>query len=581
MENLRSTASGGLKSKGHPVGATGVAQIVELTEQLRGEGGIGADAYREIYCRTFQNEFGDDTLPKEVEARPQFLGLPYFFRSGSDAGGGSQQACTFNPLVTCLADPPGSECNSSQPAGTEGYIATYNRSVWRQVGVQWGVHVDEGIVTDDFPRLKQPNFQIQGRGEKLQALTDIRNQALLHIVTQDFPLYRAGGEGGQPAVLRFDRMEQKALSGFITDNGKLDQWGRSWGGNLFGEFFNGCVDLESPAPGGTMFLELPNCFLKNSGCPVTVKLVLSQVDVKMGMVPALLDLYTGTVLGRTQKALYPFVKVQINADIAPRAFLNGPVEPGGPCDGIEIFNVGDSGHSSGGGTSADPVDFDVLGGPFDQPWLDNVFEFNIPDALLAITDVRVLVRGIGDFDSFGEYVSIHLNGVVFPWRFLDGTSPACRLQTQSVMIPKQQWNDALEGDFDAVVSVSFSGAAPGCSGESFVDVRVQYTGAEDVDVPRFCTGLPEVAGDEIVYVHNDVVLDYAPTVVQWKGSLGTTGEHQTRNFFGPSSHQPGEAFCAELQQDLSLVSVWGKQNTEMIENALYQGSLSLDFTEPL
>jgi len=28
--------SGGLKSKGHPVGATGVAQIVELTEQLRG-----------------------------------------------------------------------------------------------------------------------------------------------------------------------------------------------------------------------------------------------------------------------------------------------------------------------------------------------------------------------------------------------------------------------------------------------------------------------------------------------------------------------------------------------------------------
>jgi len=28
--------SGGLKSKGHPVGATGVAQIVELTSQLRG-----------------------------------------------------------------------------------------------------------------------------------------------------------------------------------------------------------------------------------------------------------------------------------------------------------------------------------------------------------------------------------------------------------------------------------------------------------------------------------------------------------------------------------------------------------------
>jgi acetyl-CoA C-acetyltransferase len=31
--------SGGLKSKGHPVGATGVAQIMELTLQLRGEAG--------------------------------------------------------------------------------------------------------------------------------------------------------------------------------------------------------------------------------------------------------------------------------------------------------------------------------------------------------------------------------------------------------------------------------------------------------------------------------------------------------------------------------------------------------------
>jgi acetyl-CoA C-acetyltransferase len=30
-------ASGGLKSKGHPVGATGIAQIVEVTKQLRGE----------------------------------------------------------------------------------------------------------------------------------------------------------------------------------------------------------------------------------------------------------------------------------------------------------------------------------------------------------------------------------------------------------------------------------------------------------------------------------------------------------------------------------------------------------------
>jgi len=31
--------SGGLKSKGHPVGATGVAQVVEAVNQLRGQAG--------------------------------------------------------------------------------------------------------------------------------------------------------------------------------------------------------------------------------------------------------------------------------------------------------------------------------------------------------------------------------------------------------------------------------------------------------------------------------------------------------------------------------------------------------------
>jgi acetyl-CoA C-acetyltransferase len=32
-------ASGGLKAKGHPVGATGVAQLCDLVEQIRGEAG--------------------------------------------------------------------------------------------------------------------------------------------------------------------------------------------------------------------------------------------------------------------------------------------------------------------------------------------------------------------------------------------------------------------------------------------------------------------------------------------------------------------------------------------------------------
>jgi acetyl-CoA C-acetyltransferase len=32
-------ASGGLKSKGHPVGATGVAQLCDVVQQIRGEAG--------------------------------------------------------------------------------------------------------------------------------------------------------------------------------------------------------------------------------------------------------------------------------------------------------------------------------------------------------------------------------------------------------------------------------------------------------------------------------------------------------------------------------------------------------------
>jgi acetyl-CoA C-acetyltransferase len=37
--NLPINASGGLKSKGHPVGATGVAQIYDVVQQIRGEAG--------------------------------------------------------------------------------------------------------------------------------------------------------------------------------------------------------------------------------------------------------------------------------------------------------------------------------------------------------------------------------------------------------------------------------------------------------------------------------------------------------------------------------------------------------------
>jgi acetyl-CoA acetyltransferase len=40
--------SGGLKAKGHPVGATGVAQLCDLVQQIRGEAGQRQVAKHEI-----------------------------------------------------------------------------------------------------------------------------------------------------------------------------------------------------------------------------------------------------------------------------------------------------------------------------------------------------------------------------------------------------------------------------------------------------------------------------------------------------------------------------------------------------
>jgi len=59
--------SGGLKARGHPVGATGVAQVVELTWQLRGEAGERQvqDA-RRAYCCNFGG-FGNNVVSFVLE----------------------------------------------------------------------------------------------------------------------------------------------------------------------------------------------------------------------------------------------------------------------------------------------------------------------------------------------------------------------------------------------------------------------------------------------------------------------------------------------------------------------------------
>jgi acetyl-CoA C-acetyltransferase/acetyl-CoA acyltransferase len=61
--------SGGLKAKGHPIGATGTGQIVELTEHLRGEAG---DRQIEGAERALAHNLGGDaatTVVTVMEAR--------------------------------------------------------------------------------------------------------------------------------------------------------------------------------------------------------------------------------------------------------------------------------------------------------------------------------------------------------------------------------------------------------------------------------------------------------------------------------------------------------------------------------
>jgi len=63
-------ASGGLKAKGHPIGATGTAQIVELTEQVRGEAG---DHQLDGVERGVAHNLGGDagtTVVSVLETRP-------------------------------------------------------------------------------------------------------------------------------------------------------------------------------------------------------------------------------------------------------------------------------------------------------------------------------------------------------------------------------------------------------------------------------------------------------------------------------------------------------------------------------
>jgi len=65
--------SGGLKSKGHPVGATGVAQVIEIARQLRGE--AGPRQVKGARVGLTQNMGGTGAAPSSTFSRPSRLGF--------------------------------------------------------------------------------------------------------------------------------------------------------------------------------------------------------------------------------------------------------------------------------------------------------------------------------------------------------------------------------------------------------------------------------------------------------------------------------------------------------------------------
>ncbi len=545
-----------------------------------GEGQLGDLPGDRLFCRSFKNR---DIHAREVEIMNERLGLPTFLRTGGQASAWPDSAslppfCTANPLVGCVANVPNSDCESGFGfgGGQENYIASAFVNDWATVQARWGEWVDDNadIQFGDIPRLRQPKHRTDGRAPKLQAVVDIQNRVLRHITTQDFPTFRDG-----LGVMRFDRLDYDAVSfSSQTNNSRIDSWGRSFGlTEVDDAIWQGCVILEQSPPLGTLFMKMPDCYLKKSGCPVNVNVIIHKVDIRMGFVPAYVDRKPpGNVT--SAPALFPYVRLWIEGQMAYRAYLTEP------CGDVEIFNVGDPGHSSGGGTTT-TENVDIVrrrDKPSDNDWVP--IRFTIPNAPEATTDVLIAVRGVG-FDFTGMRASITVDGVQMG-TFIGGVdgAPSCIQHSEQIIVPKDVWNQAtVGGDADVSVVVSFEGVQNSECPEEFVEVGIAYSGIHRSG-SRFCHLPAEVSdGDRIVFVHNGVVLDYVPEKVNWWGFLGEAGHRKTTNHYRTGfNHGMDSKFCCEIRKDLGRITVWSKptqwgSKPSNIPN-LYEGALTLDFS---
>lgn len=542
-----------------------------LWNRTNGAGGDGFPEDSDIYCRSFRN---DDTIARTVEVISGGAGLPTVLRTGGQAGNTSgPAACTANPFVGCAAKVWPSICNSGKlPA--DGYVSSHVTEKFNEITTRWGEYRDENLATieGEFPRLRQTSERIQS--PKLEAVTDIQNQALLYTFTQDFPRFDLAG-----SAMRFDRLDYDALSRTApTNNNKLDSWSRGWNPHD-GSEFSACTLLNQLSPDGTRFLTLPDCYLRNSSCGVSVDVLVAKVDISMGFMALNVDLTPNRPFG---ERLVPYARILVETRLAYRAQLTEA------CEGVAIVNAGDPGHSVSGmfcERLPEAVVEEVPPGETVPVHIQSPefipFYSGGPEASLAVpvslyaTGPVTIALGASvsvQLDDPGQ-ILVNINGLTVG----SFTAADCVEMAPSITMTKATWNALVVSAGEARISLIPVLVGASCA-RNFAQVTIGYDGVASPSVTGDVT-------DEIVYVHDGQVLDYPPHMVRWRGFLGEAGEHWTRSVPSPSrSRAAGDLFCCELKQNFRHVEVWGRPSQwgsrpEGVPD-LHQGVVTLDFNAP-
>ncbi len=525
---------------------------------------VGTSEFPWIKCRRFE----DDTARHTVQGRARSLTLPMVFHTGGDgsaSGVHPPATCTTNPLAGCLGQAPASPCQSGYGSGQPDpvyYAPIHIRNEWSEVLI--AVHDDD----ERRPHLRKPFHE--GDYPQEEAMLDIQNAAIRHVLLETFPRYSGGGGG--------DVMDFRHVDFQDHANGQeLDRWARWW--DLTGATeLTDCAMLEQPAPDGTLIATLPDCRTQVHGLGVTVKMFLTNASIRLGFVPVFFD-------GRTWPGadshliMAPFVRLFIDARIGYRAYLHEPSEE------VTILNVGDPGH---------PGTVPLEEYRTNSHWFDDFHHFGqqtvfytFTDLPAAVGDVTIKLRVEGDFGDWTEYVSLRFAGSDIIHRLFDeGDLVECDDIYDEVVVSADVWNamrEDAENDIGVFAWVSAAVDSTTCESNRvkiYVAYQAHAEAGEDCELP------PVIEGDNLLIRKDGVLLNYPPRRARWRGFLGTVGE---RTVVDHLNLEPGESlgsannFCHNLNEKLMHVFVpgWPTQLYSKPDdpNSIYAGGVRLRFND--